>query len=106
MLQEPLHATKHSRCATRGTLVESVVRQHLSKQKGELAGLFAGNPKRRTSQPTTERLLEVFSEVTLTMVRAPGFTQRHVTPLSPLQQQILALLGFSPAVYLRLADDS
>lgn len=88
------------------TLVEGVVRQRLSEQQGDLAGLFAGNPKRRTSQPTTERLLEAFSEVTLTIVRAPGFTQRHVTPLSPLQQQILALFGLSPALYLRLADDS
>jgi transposase len=88
------------------TLLEGVVRQRLGEQKEELAGLFAGNPKRRTAQPTAERLLEAFGEVTLTVVRAPGFAQRHVTSLSPLQQQILALLGFSPAVYLRLANDS
>jgi transposase len=88
------------------TLLEGVVRQRLHEQQRELAGLFAGNPKRRTSQPTAERLLEAFSEVTLTIVRAPGFAQRHVTPLSPLQQQILTLLGFSSAVYLHLLDDS
>jgi len=88
------------------TLLEGVVRQRLREQQMELAGLFAGNPKRRTSQPTTERLLEAFSEVTLTIVRAPGEALRHVTPLSPLQQQILTLLGFSPAVYLPLLDDS
>jgi transposase len=88
------------------TLLEGVVRQRLGEQKAELAGLFAGNPQRRTTQPTAERLLEAFREVTLTVVSAPGFAQRHVTPLSPLQQQILALFGFSPAVYLRLADDS
>lgn len=88
------------------TLLEGVIRQRLREQQIELAGLFAGNPKRRTSQPTTERVLEVFSEVTLTIVRAPGFTQRQVTPLSPLQKQILTLLGFSAAVYLQLADDA
>jgi transposase len=88
------------------TLLEGVIRQRLSEQKRELAGLFAGNSKRRTNQPTTERLLEAFSEVTLTIVCAPGETLRHVTPLSALQQQILTLLGFSPAVYLRLMDDS
>ncbi len=88
------------------TLLEGVVRQRLREQQMELAGLFAGNPKRRTSQPTTERLLEAFSEVTLTIVRAPGEALRHVTPLSPLQQQILTLLGFSSAVYLQLLDDS
>jgi transposase len=88
------------------TLLEGVVRQCLSQQKMELTGLFAGNPKRRTSQPTTERLLQAFREVTLTVVHAQGYALRHVTPLSPLQQQILTLLGFSPAVYLRLEDDS
>jgi transposase len=88
------------------TLLEGVVRQRLAAQQEELAGLFAGNPKRRTAQPTAERLLEAFREVTLTVVSAPGFAQRHVTPLSSLQQQILTLLGFSSAVYLRLADDS
>jgi transposase len=88
------------------TLLEGVVRQQLGEQRLELAGLFAGNPKRRTSQPTTERLLEAFREVTLTIVRAQGFTQRHTTPLSTLQEQILTLLGLSPVVYLRLEDDS
>jgi len=88
------------------TLLEGVVRQRLTEQKEALAGLFAGNPKRKTAQPTAERLLEAFHEVTLTVISAPGFAQRHVTPLSPLQQQILALFGFSPAVYLGLADDS
>ena len=88
------------------TLLEGVVRQRLREQQMELAGLFAGNPKRRTSQPTTERLLEAFREVTLTIIRAPGKALRHVTPLSPLQQQILTLLGFSSAAYLQLIDDS
>ena len=88
------------------TLLEGVLRQRLRERQMELAGLFAGNPKRRTSLPTTERLLEAFSEITLTIVRAPGFAQRHITPLSPLQQEILVLLDFSPAVYLRLEDDS
>ncbi len=88
------------------TLLEGVVRQRLGERSEELSGLFAGNPKRRTTQPTAERLLEAFREVTLTVISAPGFAQRHVTPLSSLQQQILALFGFSPAVYLGLADDS
>jgi transposase len=88
------------------TLLEGVIRQHLSEQKMELSGLFAGNPKRRTSQPTTEILLETFREITLTLVSLPGLTQRHITPLSALQQQLLTLLGVPPAVYFRLADDS
>lgn len=88
------------------TVLEGVVRQALAEQHQPIAGLFAGNPKRRTAQPTTERLLEAFNEMTLTMVSGPGFVQRHLPPLSALQLQILALCGFSPAVYTQLTDDS
>jgi transposase len=88
------------------TLLEGVARRRLAEQHEELAGLFAGNPKRRTAQPTAERLLEAFSSITLTAVSAPGLRKLHVTPLSSLQQQILTLLGFSPAIYVRPAADS
>ncbi len=50
------------------TLLEGVVRKSLQEQKQELAGLYAGNPKRRTAQPTAEHLLKAFDEVTLTIV--------------------------------------
>lgn len=88
------------------TILEGVVRSALAESRQEIAGLFAGNPKRRTAQPTTERLLEAFNEITLTIVSGPGFVQRHLPALSAFQQQILALCGFSPAVYTRLTDDS
>jgi len=88
------------------TLLEGVVRKSLQEQKQELAGLYAGNPKRRTAQPTAEHLLKAFDEVTLTIVSTSHFIQRHITQLSSLQQQILSLLGFTPAIYSRLTDDS
>jgi transposase len=88
------------------TLLEGVVRKNLQEQKKDLAGLYAGNPKRRTDQPTAEHLLKAFDEVTLTIVSTSSFVQRHVTQLSSLQQQILSLLGFTPAIYSRLTDDS
>jgi transposase len=88
------------------TLLEGVVRKSLQEQKQELAGLYAGNPKRRTAQPTAEHLLKAFDEVTLTIVSTSSFIQRHVTQLSSLQHHILSLLGFTPAIYSRLTDDS
>ena len=87
------------------TLVEYTVRQRLAQQR-PLAGLYVGNPKRVTAQPTAERLLEAFREITLTVLVTPQQTQRHLTPLTPLQQQILALLGFSSAVYHNIAPYS
>jgi transposase len=88
------------------TVLEGVVRSALAESDQQIAGLFAGNPKRRTSQPTTERVLEAFSEITLTIVSGPDFVQRHLPALSALQQQLLVLCGFSAALYTRLLDDS
>jgi len=65
-----------------------------------------GNPKRETDRPTAERLLEAFQDVTLTIRKGPPQTDRHVTALSPLQQRILEILGFSSALYARLGTAS
>ena len=88
------------------TLLQFVVRRHLSQQGASLAGLYAGNPKRATTQPTTERLLEAFQEIFLTIVLEPHQTRRHLTALSALQQRVLALLEFSPTIYSQLCEDS
>src|SRR5947209_2801775 len=66
-------------------LLEFVVRRHLAQERTSLAGLYAGNPKRATTHPTTERLLEAFQEMSLTLVIEPHQTRRHVTVLSPLK---------------------
>ncbi len=88
------------------TLLEFVVRRQLAQEGASLAGLYAGNPKRATTHPTTERLLEAFQEITLTLVIEPHQTRRHVTALSPLQQRVLALLEFTPTIYTTLCGDS
>src|SRR6266852_2352770 len=88
------------------TLLEFVVRRQLAQEGAALAGLYAGNPKRATTHPTTERLLEAFQEITLTLVIEPHQTRRHVTTLSPLQQRVLALLEFTPTMYTKLCGDS
>jgi len=88
------------------TLMEFVVRRQLALEGAALAGLYAGNPKRATTHPTTERLLEAFHELTLTVVREPHQTRCHLTALSPLQQRVLALLEFTPTIYTRLCGDS
>jgi transposase len=88
------------------TLVEFVVRRRLAQEGASLAGLYAGNPKRATTQPTTERLLEAFRDITLTIVVEPHQTRRHVTALSALQQRVLALLELHPTIYMNLCGDS
>jgi transposase len=86
------------------TLLEFLVRRRLAQEGDELAGLYAGNPKRATARPTAERILEAFEHVTLTVIREPPRTLRHITPLSSLQRRILDLLDFSPDIYTGLGQ--
>jgi transposase len=88
------------------TLIEYVVRRGLAVAGGSLVGLHLENPKKASTSPTTERLLRAFSKVTLTLVHLPDRVLRHVTPLTPLQVQILELLNLSPDIYRSLAHNS
>ena len=88
------------------TLVVFVVRRELQQQQTTLTGLYEGNPNRSTDRPTTERLLRAFQPLTLTSVTLPGQRIVHITPLTPLQTQILALLGFPDSIYTDLAKSA
>jgi transposase len=81
------------------TVVEHVVRRQLHLTGETLSGLYAGNPKRQTTRPTTERLLKAFRGITLTIVQLPDQVIHHVTALSRLQRRILALLGLPVSIY-------
>ena len=87
------------------TLVEFVVRRNLKQNHAQLVGLLPQNPNKAIDNPTTERLLQAFRQVTLTIIDLPGQRIRHVTPLTPLQLRILELLELSPALYAALAEN-
>jgi transposase len=88
------------------TLTEFVARRSLAAENGALAGLYPGNPKQQTPLPTTERLLAAFKDITLSLVRLPGQTIVHITPLTPLQSRILHLLDLPTSIYTDLAANS
>jgi transposase len=88
------------------TLLEVVARRRLAADGTSLAGLYTGNPARTTARPTAERRLASFREITLTIIQLPGQVMSHITPLTALQQQILAVMDYSPDIYTRLAADS
>ena len=88
------------------TLIEFVVRRALKRENAQLVGLHKENPKKATGRPTTERLLQTFSNITLTIIQFPNRVIRHITPLTPLQERVLTLLGLSPDVYRFLAQNS
>lgn len=79
------------------TLIEFVVQLALHTTGQSLPGLYAGNPKRSTSRPSAEQLLQAFDHVTLYFL--PNGTI-FITPLSRLQQQILALMQLPQSLYL------
>lgn len=87
------------------TLIEFVVRRKLKQNQEKLVGLIENNPKKGIDTPTTERLLKMFDNITLTIVQLPGQTVRHLPALTTVQTRILELLGLSAAVYTRLADN-
>jgi transposase len=88
------------------TLIEFVVRRALAHNQEQLVGLHAENPKKPSATPTSERLLQSFSKITLTIIEFPDRIVRHVTPLTTLQVRILELLGLSPNIYRSLANNS
>jgi transposase len=109
-LERDDHATGLIRLLSVGlrvlTLLEFVIRQRLAAAGTVLAGLYAGNPKRATARPTTERLLKRFEGLTLTIIREGRRWRSHLTPLSRVQRRILTLLNFPVDIYTRLCPDS
>jgi transposase len=107
-LEREDHATGLIRLLSLGlrvlTLLEFAVRRRVAKTP--LAGLYVGNPRRATAHPTAERLLEAFQGLTLTLIREGRRWRCHLTPLSHVQQRILALLDFPMAIYMKLCPDS
>jgi len=84
------------------TLTEQRIRASLQEREEEVAGLNPASRTQRTKLPTTERVLAVFGNLTVTVVIGDGWEQHHVSSLNDTQQQILALLALPPDLYARL----
>ena len=81
------------------TLTEFVVRRGLAATGETLKGLYAGNPNRATDQPTAERLLKAFDDITLYRHESATHTWYAVTKLSTLQRRILQRMQVPESVY-------
>ena len=90
------------------TLLETQVRRGLEQTQEPIAGLYEGAPTRTTERPTGTRILQAFAraQITLTHVRRGRSTSWYLTPLSPLQMQLLRHLHLPPSLYTALADNS
>ena len=90
------------------TFIEVMIRGRLAESGEELVGLYEGQPKRKTGQPTAVRLLRAVTrmEITLSQVEAKTEVWWCLTPLPPLLKRILALLGIPQQLYTGLASDT
>ncbi len=72
----------------------------------QLTGVYRGNAKRGTTRPTTERMLGAFEHINLLIMPSESLSTTHegcfVTPLSPVQERILTLLGLPTSLYCSL----
>lgn len=80
-------------------LLEFSVRETLQQKQEKLSGIYKGNPKRATIRPTAEVMLNVFRGISLVVLTINGVKYLEITPLTPVQNKILAFLGFSPTCY-------
>ena len=87
------------------TLIEYQARKRLADLDEKLSGIYAGNPKRATSHPTTEAMLQAFKGIYLSVVSIGDHILYHVTPLSDVQTKILSLLDFPTDIYTQLANN-
>lgn len=84
-------------------LLEFRVRQALDEKPEQLVGIYRGNPQRATAHPTAAMMLTAFKWSNLTEVSLNGTQSRCLSPLSTVQERILALSGFPATIYLALS---
>ena len=80
------------------------MRRSLKQDQTALEGMYPGQPKKCTASPTVERILQSFSNITLSIIHSGGQVIRHLTPLSGLQKDLLQRLGISLELYKNLEN--
>jgi transposase len=83
-------------------LMQFVVRKNLKQEGATLQGIYPGQPGRHTTLPTTEMMLGAFRGITLSRVTINGGTYEPLTPLTPVQERIMALMRIPGETFARL----
>lgn len=84
-------------------LIQHQVRERLQQNQQHLQGIVAGNPSRKVQRPTCEAMLLTFCAVAVSWVILPSGLLPLVSNLSPLNRQILTLLGLDAELYQTFA---
>jgi len=84
------------------TLLEWQVRKNLQDGGQTLKGVYPGQPGRQARRPGAEMLLKVFQGISLSVVEVGGEVSIHLTPLTPLQERLLALWDLPTDLFHRI----
>ena len=84
--------------------IETKVHSSLIKKGEKFMGIYAYYPKHTTERPRGERLLEIFNDITLTIVVIGGKTRVLLTKLTDKQREVLSLLDLKESVFSKLTD--
>jgi transposase len=83
-------------------LGDYTAKESLAQEQAELTGIYAGNPKRGTATPTTERMLRAFDNIHLMVMTVEEQIAYQLSPLSEVQERILSLLELPNSLYTAL----
>jgi transposase len=84
------------------TLLEWQVRTKLQDSGQTLTGVYPGQPGRQARRPGAEMLLKVFQGISLSVVEVAGEVSVHLTPLTSLQERLLALWDLPADLFHRI----
>jgi transposase len=84
------------------TVLEWTVRKKLLEKGETLKGLYPGQAGRQAKRPSAELLLKAFEGISLALLDVASELVAHITPLTSLQQRLLALWDLPPDLFLRL----
>jgi hypothetical protein len=86
------------------TVMEFVLRRSLPTDQTKLPGLHPEHKTKMTDQPTAERMLKAFADISLTIIKTAAGEDilRRLTSLSRLQEEILQRLGLGATLYAQL----
>ena len=86
------------------TVMEFVLRRVLQTDQTKLPGLHPEHKTKMTDQPTAERILQAFADISLTIIKTAAGEDilRRLTSLSRLQEDILQRLGLGATLYAQL----
>jgi transposase len=83
--------------------MEYTVKKKLEENKQPLAGLYAGNPKIATENPTISKIMEAMSSISIAYIIKEGkIVQCFINKLKPIQIVIMDLLDMDPKYFKKI----